>query len=41
MLKYGYNKEFYKDLRETKMWSEAGEAEIKKVIGEFKDSFKL
>ncbi len=32
---------FFKDIRETKMWSEAGEAEIKKVIGEFKQSFKV
>ena len=32
---------FYKDIRETKMWSDAGEAELKKVIGEFKNSFKL
>ncbi len=34
-------KQFYKDIRETKMWSEAGEVEIKKVIGEFKNSFKI
>ena len=34
-------KVFFKDIRETKMWSDAGEAEIKKVIGEFKGSFKL
>ena len=33
-------KVFFKDIRETKMWSEAGEAEIKKVIGEFKSGFK-
>src|SRR3989344_3289755 len=32
---------FYKDIRETKMWSEAGEAEIKKVIGEFRSGFKI
>ncbi len=32
-------KTFYKDITETKMWSEAGEAELKKVIGEFKASF--
>ncbi|KKU68531.1 MAG: ATP synthase subunit alpha [Parcubacteria group bacterium GW2011_GWA2_47_16] len=32
---------FFKDIRETKMWSDAGEAEIKKVIAEFKNSFKL
>ncbi len=31
---------FYKDISETKMWSEAGEAELKKVIGEFKTDFK-
>ncbi len=34
-------KTFYKDVKETKMWSEAGEAELKKVIGEFKQSFKI
>jgi len=34
-------KTFYKDVIETKMWSEAGEAEIKKVLGEFKTSFKI
>ncbi|MDO8482329.1 MAG: F0F1 ATP synthase subunit alpha [bacterium] len=33
-------KVFFKDIRETKMWSEAGEAELKKVIAEFKVSFK-
>ena len=34
-------KVFFKDIRETKMWSEAGEVEIKEMIGEFKSSFKL
>ncbi|MEK7574656.1 MAG: F0F1 ATP synthase subunit alpha [Patescibacteria group bacterium] len=34
-------KTFYKDVRETKMWTDAGEAELKKVIGEFKSSFKM
>ena len=34
-------KVFFKDIRETKMWTEAGEAEIKKVIGEFKSGFKI
>ncbi len=33
-------KTFFKDIRETKMWTDAGEAELKKVIGEFKTSFK-
>ncbi len=32
MLKYGYTKEFYKDIRETKM--------LNKVIGKFKTTFK-
>ncbi len=32
-------KTFYKDVTETKMWSEAGEAELKKVIVEFKSGF--
>lgn len=41
MLKYGYKKQFYRDLRNAKMWSDAGEAELKKVIGEFKGSFKV
>jgi len=30
---------FYKEVRETKMWTDAGEAELKKVIQEFKDTF--
>ena len=34
-------KTFFKDIRETKMWTDAGEAELKKVIGEFKGSFKI
>ncbi len=33
-------KVFYKDIRETKMWTDAGEAELKKVISEFKANFK-
>ncbi len=41
MLKYGYTKEFFKELRETKMWTEKGEEELKKVIEEFKNGFKL
>jgi F-type H+-transporting ATPase subunit alpha len=32
-------KSFYKEVMETKMWTEAGEAELVKVIGEFKQSF--
>ncbi|MEO8637621.1 MAG: F0F1 ATP synthase subunit alpha [Candidatus Taylorbacteria bacterium] len=34
-------KKFFKDIRETKMWTDAGEAELKKAIGEFKGSFKM
>jgi len=34
-------KTFFKDIMETKMWSEAGETELKKVIGEFKSSSKF
>lgn len=34
-------KTFYKDVKETKMWTDAGEAEIKKVIAEFKSGFKI
>ena len=33
-------KTFYKDVLETKMWTDAGEAELKKAIGEFKSGFK-
>ena len=33
-------KTFFKDIRETKMWTDTGETELKKVIGEFKASFK-
>ena len=33
-------KTFFKEIRETKMWTEKGEEELKKVIGEFKSSFK-
>ncbi|MBU6390225.1 F0F1 ATP synthase subunit alpha [Patescibacteria group bacterium] len=32
---------FYKELREQKMWSDKGEEELKRVIGEFKSSFKI
>lgn len=33
-------KKFYKDIKETKMWTDAGEAELKKAIEDFKTSFK-
>jgi F-type H+-transporting ATPase subunit alpha len=32
-------KVFYKEVTDTKMWTDAGEEELKKVIGEFKQSF--
>ncbi|MFA6386246.1 MAG: F0F1 ATP synthase subunit alpha [Candidatus Paceibacterota bacterium] len=32
-------KTFYKEVETTKIWTEAGEAELVKVIGEFKQSF--
>jgi F-type H+-transporting ATPase subunit alpha len=32
-------KTFYKEVTDTKMWTEAGEAELVKAIGEFKQSF--
>jgi len=32
---------FYKEVHETKMWTDAGEAELKKVIQEFKDTFVI
>jgi F-type H+-transporting ATPase subunit alpha len=32
---------FYKEVRESKMWTEAGEAELKKVITEFKGAFAI
>jgi F-type H+-transporting ATPase subunit alpha len=32
-------KTFYKDILETKMWTDAGETELKKAIGDFKMSF--
>ncbi len=32
-------KKFYKEISETKMWTDAGEAELKKAIEEFKTSF--
>lgn len=33
-------KVFYKQIAEKKMWDDAGEAELKKVIGDFKINFK-
>ena len=41
LLDYADNntKIFYKDIRDTKMWSDKGEEEIKKVIKEFKDGW--
>ena len=33
-------KKFYKEISETKIWTEAGEAELKKTIENFKSSFK-
>mgnify|MGYP001614382595 FL=1 len=32
-------KNFYKEIKESKMWTEKGEEQIKKVIVEFKTSF--
>ncbi|MEK7140263.1 MAG: F0F1 ATP synthase subunit alpha, partial [Patescibacteria group bacterium] len=32
-------KKFYKEITETKMWTDAGEAELKKAIEDFKTSF--
>ncbi|MBI5139056.1 F0F1 ATP synthase subunit alpha [Candidatus Nomurabacteria bacterium] len=32
-------KMFYKDLKETKMWTDKSEEELKKVIGDFKNNF--
>jgi len=32
-------KVFYKEIKETKMWTEKGEAELKKAIADFKNSF--
>ncbi|MDP2789401.1 MAG: F0F1 ATP synthase subunit alpha [bacterium] len=32
-------KKFYKEIAETKMWTDAGEAELKKIIADFKTSF--
>jgi len=34
-------KTFYKNVRETKMWTDPGEDELKKAIEEFKESFKV
>ena len=41
LLDYADNnaKFFYKDIRDTKMWSDKGEEEIKKVIQDFKEGF--
>lgn len=39
MLKYAHTKPFYKDPHETKMWTDKGEAELKKMIEELKNSF--
>ncbi|MES2315436.1 MAG: F0F1 ATP synthase subunit alpha [Patescibacteria group bacterium] len=33
-------KVFYKEIRDTKMWTDKGEAELKKVIEDFKKSFQ-
>ncbi len=33
-------KKFYKEISETKIWTDAGEAELKKTIENFKSSFK-
>jgi F-type H+-transporting ATPase subunit alpha len=32
-------KTFYKEVIDTKMWTDAGEAELVKVMGDFKQSF--
>ena len=34
-------KTFYKEISETKMWTDAGETELKKVLGEYRDSFLI
>ena len=41
LINYSENsaKKFYKEILETKMWSEEGETELKKAIEEFKNSF--
>ena len=33
-------KTFYKEVTESKMWTDKGEAELKKAIEDFKTSFK-
>ena len=33
-------KAFYKEVKESKMWTEKGEEELKKAITDFKSSFK-
>jgi len=35
-----HTKKFYKEILETKMWTDAGEAELKKAIEEFKNDFQ-
>ena len=30
---------FYKDIKESKMWTDKGEEQLKKAIGDFKTSF--
>ncbi|MFA6585662.1 MAG: F0F1 ATP synthase subunit alpha [Candidatus Paceibacterota bacterium] len=42
LIEYTLNnaKKFYKEISETKMWTEKGEEELNKVIVEFKNSFK-
>ncbi len=34
-------KTFYKDIKESKMWTEAGEAELVKALSEYKASFEI
>ena len=33
-------KKFFKEINETKMWTDAGETELKKIIEEYTKSFK-
>lgn len=41
LIEYAENnsKVFFKDIKETKMWTEKGEEEIKKIIADFKNTF--
>lgn len=41
LIEYTANKAktFYKEIEQTKMWTDNGEDELKKAISEFKDSF--